>query len=200
MDLKMIIGNKKMWFTSDQHFGSVRALELSRRPFSTVEEMDQVMIQNFNKVVSPEDVTIHIGDFGVYDRVKELNGEHVLIVGNYERDDIQKEGLSAVHQKVLKAGFLEMYPSQFLDIPSSSKEDEHCIVKLFLVHEPEKCLYDYDLRYSMNLFGHIHGRQKIKKYGIDVGVDAHFFYPIDCDTVNFYRNAILHHYDKNVFM
>ena len=27
-----------------------------------------------------------------------------------------------------------------------------------------------------NLFGHIHGRQAIKTYGLDIGVDAHHFY------------------------
>ena len=40
-----------IWFTSDTHFGAKRTLELSRRPFNTVREMDLEMISNWNKRV-----------------------------------------------------------------------------------------------------------------------------------------------------
>jgi hypothetical protein len=39
----------------------------------------------------------------------------------------------------------------------------------------------------------------IKRYGINVGVDCHYFTPIDMDTVLFYHNAALNYYDENVF-
>lgn len=41
----------KVWFTSDTHFNSERTLELSKRPFKTVEEMNNVLIKNWNSVV-----------------------------------------------------------------------------------------------------------------------------------------------------
>lgn len=69
-----------------------------------------------------------------------------------------------------------------------------------LCHEPTQCLVDVDLNSEMNLFGHIHGRQLVKQYGLDVGVDGHHFRPIDVDTVFFYQEAILKHYDVNVFL
>ena len=34
----------KIWFTSDTHFSSERTLELSKRPFKSVEEMDKILI------------------------------------------------------------------------------------------------------------------------------------------------------------
>ena len=78
----------KIWYTSDTHFGSERTLELSKRPFKSVEEMDNTIISNWNKVVAPEDYVFHLGDFGDYKRVKELNGKIVLVKGNYENKDI----------------------------------------------------------------------------------------------------------------
>ena len=50
-----------------------------------------------------------------------------------------------------------------------------------------------------NLFGHIHGKQLVKKFGLDVGVDGHHFMPIDESVVEFYYNAITKYYDNNVF-
>lgn len=33
------------WFTADTHFGHGRVMELSRRPFGNVSEMDEALIQ-----------------------------------------------------------------------------------------------------------------------------------------------------------
>ncbi|HNA90554.1 MAG TPA: hypothetical protein PK989_14665, partial [Anaerolineales bacterium] len=50
------------------------------------------------------------------------------------------------------------------------------------------------------LFGHVHQLQMVKRNGLNVGTDCHFFRPIDLQVVLFYRNAIYLHYDDNVFM
>lgn len=50
-----------------------------------------------------------------------------------------------------------------------------------------------------NLFGHIHGRQMVKEFGLDVGVDAHNYKSISID-VYFYKTAIEKHYDRDVFI
>lgn len=63
-----------------------------------------------------------------------------------------------------------------------------------MTHEPENCKKD-----RFNLFGHVHQLCMVKKYGLNVGTDCHFFKPIDIDTVLFYKNAIQNHYDFNVF-
>ena len=39
----------------------------------------------------------------------------------------------------------------------------------------------------------------VKRFGINVGMDCHNFYPIDMQTVLFYHNGILHYYDYEVF-
>ena len=53
----------------------------------TQEEMDDYMVEMYNKLVQPDDICYHLGDFGDYDMVKYLNGKVILIMGNYERKD-----------------------------------------------------------------------------------------------------------------
>ena len=77
----------KIWFTGDTHFSSERTLELSKRPFRSVEEMDKILIENWNSVVGENDTVYHLGDFGNYEIIKQLNGSINLIKGNYDRND-----------------------------------------------------------------------------------------------------------------
>lgn len=170
----------KIWFTSDTHFGSQRTLELSKRPFKTVNEMDSTIIDNWNSVVGVHDTVFHLGDFGDYSRVKDLNGEIILIRGNYEHND-----MLPVHS-LLKYGFDDVWD-----------EYNHEIEGYFmnLAHKPSKIKH----KEGINLFGHIHKLCMIKPYGLNVGVDCHNFKPIDLETVLFYHNAILNHYDREVF-
>lgn len=151
----------RIFFTSDTHFGSARALTLCKRPFSSVEEMDLTMMERWNSVVPPTAKVYHLGDFGDEKWKKYLNGEIVQIKGNYDT-----EGLEC---PIIREGYQ-------------------------LTHEPSRRTLDEGV-----LFGHTHGRQMIKKYGLDVGVDAHNFYPISKETVEFYMNAIKNNYDEEVF-
>lgn len=73
------------------HFGHANIIRLAGRPFSSVEEMDDVMISNWNSVVSPRDTVYHLGDFAFrgapaaeYER--RLNGRIFKIGGNHDDD------------------------------------------------------------------------------------------------------------------
>ena len=46
----------KIWFTADTHFGHQRTLELSKRPYSNVEEMNWDMVKKWNSVVGDQSV------------------------------------------------------------------------------------------------------------------------------------------------
>lgn len=173
----------KVWFTSDTHFGSQRTLELSKRPFKTVEEMDRTMIDNWNKVVAKDDIVFHLGDFGNYEVANKLNGIIMLILGNYEEKD-NKEG------KLVLNGFDKYFKTT--EVYFGEKI-------IHLSHEPSKVKNIKMDEKNINLFGHIHKLCMVKPYGLNVGVDCHNFTPIDLDTVLFYHNAILNHYDDEVF-
>lgn len=80
-----------VWFVSDTHFGHSRVIEYSNRPFSSVEEMDEAMIENWNEVVKPGDLVYHLGDFSFYPEAKSvtiasrLAGNRYLVYGNHDK-------------------------------------------------------------------------------------------------------------------
>ena len=49
----------KVFMISDTHFGDERILRYENRPFSSVEEMDKAIIENWNQVVGEEDTEHH---------------------------------------------------------------------------------------------------------------------------------------------
>ncbi len=80
-------------YLADMHFDDESIIAYDNRPFDSVEEMNQALIANWNRVVSPEDHTWILGDFcsGGPDRWREiltkLNGKKSLILGNH--DDLE---------------------------------------------------------------------------------------------------------------
>lgn len=70
-------------FTSDLHFGHKNIVDLCRRPFADVEEMDAVLIENWNRKVKKNDVVYLTGDV-VWDKKKvayymeQLSGKKTL--------------------------------------------------------------------------------------------------------------------------
>jgi calcineurin-like phosphoesterase family protein len=190
-----------IYFTSDTHFGSQRTLELSKRPFANVGEMDFALMTNWNKTVSQEDTIYHLGDFGNYEIAQYLNGTIILIPGNYEYDGIKEneitvKELNQIFDDVTKTNYLKIAKENFVDCIDTKYKD---IVPdyFYLTHEPNDCIKnDTNI---FNLFGHIHKLQMVRKYGLNVGTDCHNFRPISINDVMFYRNAILNYYDENVF-
>lgn len=66
-----------IWFTSDTHFGHANVLEFCERPWGTVEEMDDALVDAINGRVAPDDVLYHLGDFSfkmTVEAARELRG------------------------------------------------------------------------------------------------------------------------------
>lgn len=78
------------FFTSDTHFGHKKILEYEKdaRPFSSVEEMNETLISNWNSVVHDSDIVWHLGDFcfgkSNMEIAKRLKGKKRLILGNHD--------------------------------------------------------------------------------------------------------------------
>jgi len=176
-----------IYFTADTHFGSERTLEFSCRPFNSVSEMDNVLIENWNSVVKRNDIVYHLGDFGNYPILERLNGRVILYWGNYEKEDAGHAGGDYYfNRKLIDDYGFEKAESAKINIDGND---------FYLVHKPE----DYNNKY-FNLFGHIHKLCMVKRFGLNVGVDCHNFKPISLEKVLWYKNAIENHYDNNVFM
>lgn len=91
------------FFISDTHFGHRGIMEHCRPEFSSVEAMDEFMIDQWNKVVGQHDRVYHLGDFAwtVKDakRVrKRLNGNIRLVAGNH--DDILDLAEARLFQRI----------------------------------------------------------------------------------------------------
>ena len=188
----------RVWFTADTHFSSERALELSKRPFRTVQEMDWTMIQRWNDVVRPMDYVFHLGDFGDGWPLYYLTGSINFIEGNDERDGKSSSGelLASLHPY----NHITICPQiTTLNVISSKYEEDGSVV-LILGHKPTDVLKELKDG-QFGVFGHIHGIQLVKPFGIDAGVDCHNFTPIDADTILFYRNAVRKgFYDQDVWI
>lgn len=194
----------KIFFTSDTHFNQERTLTLSKRPFQNITEMNEQMIHNWNTIVGKNDIVYHLGDFGDLEIANALNGNIKMVLGNYERDEY--EGVPSDYVQEL---FSNMYNIEALDtgyeldidwknVPHDKSLD-NIIRKIILTHEPMIESKPTKETGIFNLFGHIHGLQMIKPYGLNVGVDSHYLTPIDLESVLFWANGIVNHYDKYVF-
>jgi calcineurin-like phosphoesterase family protein len=83
-----------IWFTSDHHFGHERIIELAKRPFASVEGMDEHMIACWNDRVKPGDTVYHVGDFAFTDHdpyLRRLNGQKFLVPGNHDHSNRVKK-------------------------------------------------------------------------------------------------------------
>lgn len=164
------------FFTSDTHFGHANIIRFCKRPFENVEEMNEVLIENWNKVVSKDDTVFHLGDFAfggssVWNSIiPRLNGHINLIIGNHDR-------------KNLRQGYMSFFD---MVVPQLQIEIED--TSIYLNHYPFLC-YGGSYRGVWQLFGHVHSGPGADGLDIsrlrvllptqyDVGVDNNNFTPI----------------------
>tara|TARA_R110002050_G_scaffold278863_1_gene425123 strand:- start:470 stop:997 length:528 start_codon:yes stop_codon:yes gene_type:complete len=80
---------KDFYITSDTWFGRPQILQIANRAFNNIEEMNSVLIKNWNKKVKKTDVVFHLGNFA-WDPItarkvlKKLNGTIYFIVGSQD--------------------------------------------------------------------------------------------------------------------
>jgi calcineurin-like phosphoesterase family protein len=173
--------DSKEWFSSDTHFNQERTRVFSKRPFKTVDEMNVKFISNWNSLVYEQDHIFHLGDFGDYNYISTLCFDKMyFLCGNYDNDEF-KIKLLANDERI-----------EFIEPNTVIERDGE---KYQLIHEPEES-NNPDAFY---LYGHVHRLSIVKRNGLNVGIDCHFFKPIDIETIKFQRNGILNHYDENVF-
>jgi calcineurin-like phosphoesterase family protein len=76
-----------IFFISDTHFSWSAVMKAENRPFNSIEEMDETLIQRWNNTVSKKDTVYHLGDFAygrVFNIKNRLNGYVHLILGNHD--------------------------------------------------------------------------------------------------------------------
>jgi calcineurin-like phosphoesterase family protein len=158
------------------------------RPFSSIEEMNEKLISNWNSVVDPDATVFHLGDFAFgtisqWEEVRSrLNGEIHLILGNHDfhnytnyRERLEKMFASVTMQQVIEVGkhkiWMNHYP--FLTFAGIYREKNPAI----------------------ELFGHVHLKPQSRgadtsrlDYALptqyDVGVDLNNFTPVPFSVIH----------------
>ncbi len=76
---------------SDLHLGHTNIIRYCRRPFSSVLEMDTVLLDNWNNTVKPDDEVYYLGDLRhgrdappASHFLQKLNGKVTFIIGNHD--------------------------------------------------------------------------------------------------------------------
>jgi calcineurin-like phosphoesterase family protein len=175
--------SNKIWFTSDPHFNHTNIIKYCKRPFDNVEEMNEVLIDNWNMVVGKDDLVICCGDFslgsskqaiGVLNR---LNGHKLLIKGNHEKSVLSNT--AAIN--LFDAGIYDLLEITVLDEEVSDE-----FQNIILCHYP-MVVWDKSHRGSWQLFGHVHGMldgdNRLSPNQLDIGVDSNGFRPISYQEV-----------------
>lgn len=132
------------FYIADLHFGHQNIIRFDNRPFDSIEDMNEFLIDSWNKKVKQGDTTYILGDFcwgkepEWIEILNKLNGNKVLIRGNHDLKQMSK---------ALKNKFLYI---------KDRHEISDCGKKLILSHYPEMT---YKKSYDPNVFmlhGHVH--------------------------------------------
>jgi calcineurin-like phosphoesterase family protein len=156
-----------VFFTSDTHWGDHRTLNIGKRPFASVAEMDEALVARWNDVVGPADEIWHLGDVArraanVPALLVRLHGAKHLIRGNNDPAGTREA-----------AGWSSVHDYHELELDGR---------KLVLCHYPFRS-WNGQHRGAINLHGHSHGRMKPLPRQFDVGVDAREFRPVTLDQL-----------------
>jgi len=182
-----------IWFTSDTHFGhnAMAATGKGWRPFATVEEHDEHLIERWNAVVRPDDHVWHLGDVGgprsddhALACVARCNGHKHLIAGNH---DAPWPGHRHAHRR--QRTWLEVFDS----VQAFARRRVAKNLEVVLSHfpyegdrgEPER-YPQYRLRDKglWLLHGHVHDAWAVDGRQINVGVDVCDWRPIGLHEVH----------------
>lgn len=170
---------EKLFFTSDTHFFHKNIITYTERPFNNIKEMNDKIVENWNKVVPKDAIVFHLGDVSLTanpgelnDLLNKLNGIKYLIIGNHEKDALGKE-------------YIRNHWAGIYDVAEIFVKDEEITYKeqhIVMCHYP-MIVWNASHRGSWQLFGHVHGGLSNKGVinhkptQLDVGVDTHNFTP-----------------------
>lgn len=160
--------NSKIWLIADTHFNHRNIIKYCDRPFSSTNEMNEILINNWNSVVKNSDRVFMLGDFCLSGKDKvieigrQLNGRKTLILGNHD---------SASLKTYYEAGF-EMVSKYPIFIEG----------RFLLSHEPV-IIYDETI---YNIYGHMHMHPDYKtfdRYSACISVERINYTPISLDEI-----------------
>ena len=163
-----------IYVTSDTHLGHANIIKHCNRPFSSVEEMNNILIQNINKIVKPSDTLYHLGDFvwwgckeeQISNIRRQINCKNLhLIIGNHDEPILEK---------------LQPHFSSISHIKEIKVNEQRIIMCHYAMRT-----WNQSHRGSYHLYGHSHGNLPDDNsiLAFDAGVDCHNFKPLSINEV-----------------
>jgi calcineurin-like phosphoesterase family protein len=192
------------FYTSDEHFGHVRIIELCDRPFATVDEQNEYLIHAYNNVVGVDDTTYFLGDIALgvikdsLPLVSRLNGYKYLVPGNHDR----------IFSDEKPANIARWMPEYHKVFDGILQEEVHGWFigrhEIVMSHFPYEGDSRHDERYAHKrpndegvslVCGHVHNvwAEKFTSKGtlqVNVGVDVREFAPISEDELEAIMDAV----------
>jgi calcineurin-like phosphoesterase family protein len=151
------------FFSADHHFFHKNIIKFSNRPFDSLKEMHEELIDKHNKLVTKSDTVIIAGDFSFAgakkthkEIISRLNGNLVFLRGDHDK------WLNNKHKDIWRKRF-----------------KHSCIV---VCHY---CMRTWPLSHynSWHLYAHSHGKLDPIGKSWDIGVDTNNFYPYSFDDI-----------------
>ena len=163
-----------IYFTSDLHFDHINIIQYCARPFTNVNEMNETIVENYNRRVRKNDICYILGDVmmrnteSARECLNRLNGHKFLLNGNH---DFLKDN-----------GTVFEWIKDYYKLRWNHK-------KFILCHFPFVS-WDNMEKGSYCLHGHQHNtseyNNEMRAAGIrrfDVGVDANNFTPVSIEEI-----------------
>lgn len=175
----------EIFLTSDTHFCHQPAFLWEPRGFSSIEEMNEAIIERWNSVVHPNDIVYHLGDTMLNDNEKgieyfsRLNGQIFLIFGNhdsmarrnalYTDERTRHKMMGGWYSYVIKHGKQSIYLSHYPTFTANYSSDKH---------------FNQNV---INLHAHTHQKTNflnpMNPFMYHVGMDSHNCTPIHIEAV-----------------
>jgi len=190
-------------FSSDSHFWHKNVIRYCNRPFTSVEEMNELMVLAWNMNVKPDDTVYYLGDFSLAFRAVEtfpqrLLGTKYLVPGNhdfnhsYHKKSRNPENREKWNQKYRDHGFIVLPEQTTLELPELGTVN--------LCHHPYAGPYELENggdKYEkwrpvddgkILLCGHVHEKWQTRRSPkgtlmINVGVDVHGMAPVSLEKI-----------------
>lgn len=119
----------KTFVTADLHLDHKNIIKYCNRPFTDVNKMNRILVNNWNNIISPKDTVYFLGDLSFHTEywIPKLNGDITFIKGNHDKFHETK----FYNNYVLKYGGIYFY----------------------LTHRPEHIPRDWN---GWAIYGHVH--------------------------------------------
>jgi calcineurin-like phosphoesterase family protein len=185
--------NQNIYFTSDTHYSHVNICRGTTnwknsddmtRDFSTLEEMNETLINNINNKVGENDILFHLGDwsFNGFENIKifrnKINCKNIhLLLGNHDHHiERNKHDIRKIFSSVNYYCYLTVVR------PNNGIMDKYSFV---CIHYPIAS-WNNIREGVIHLHGHVHLPENLRLgpgRSIDVGVDGNNLEPISLDEI-----------------